>query len=303
MKISEISPYRKNAKKHDKKQIAQIAASIKAFGFNQPIVVDKDNVIIVGHGRYEAAKVLGLEEVPVMQVALNKEQASAYRLADNKLNESEWDMSMVIEELKELSMEMLELTGFEKDLIVEEDDKDDIVPVDAPAIAKLGDVWQLGDHRIICGDSTDPTTYRKLVTGMADLVFTDPPYNVGYKGRGKKTSVEIMNDDMDVELFRDFLTKTFQCIHDSIKRGGGLYVFHSSSSQAIFEDAMTKTGFVIKNQLIWNKPVASMGWGDYRWKHEPFFYACLKDLSPKFYGDRTHSTVVDFQKDEASLIA
>lgn len=181
--IISIVPYTNNAKKHDKKQISQIANSIKEFGFNQPIVVDENNVVIVGHGRLEAAKLLGLKEVPTIQISLTKEQVSAYRLADNKLNESDWDMGLVIEELKGLSPEMLELTGFDKDLILEPDEKDDIVPENAPTRAKLGDLWALGEHMVLCGDSTDTEAVERLMEGKkADMVFTDPPYNVDYTG-------------------------------------------------------------------------------------------------------------------------
>ena len=144
MEISIIKPYEKNAKKHDKKQVQAVADSIKEFGFNQEIVVDQNNVIIVGHGRYEAAKLLGLNDVPVKVVNLTEEQAKSYRLADNKLNESEWDMKLAIEELKEMSEEMQKLTGFDIDLLIESDEKDDILPDNPPAIAKLGDLYSLG---------------------------------------------------------------------------------------------------------------------------------------------------------------
>ena len=128
VKVAKLKPYKKNAKKHPKKQIQQVADSIKEFGFNQPIVVDKDNVVIVGHGRLEAAKLLKMETVPVMVADLTDEQANAYRLADNKLNESDWDMDLVIEELKGLQQPMIDLTGFDADLIIEPDEKDDEVP-------------------------------------------------------------------------------------------------------------------------------------------------------------------------------
>ena len=144
MNIDDIHPYPKNAKKHTAKQIAQVAASIKEFGFNQPIVVDKDNVIIVGHGRYEAAKILGLEKVPTIQVDLTDKQAKAYRLADNKLNESDWDMDLVIGDLKELDSILFDLTGFDSDLLIEPDDKDDVLPENPPPKAKLGDLFVLG---------------------------------------------------------------------------------------------------------------------------------------------------------------
>jgi len=214
IEINLIKPYEKNAKKHTKKQIQQVADSIKEFGFNQPIVIDKDNVLIVGHGRLEASKLLGLKEVPVLQVDLTEEQTKAYRLADNKLNESDWEMDLVIEELKELSEPMLDLTGFDKDLIIEPDDKDDEVPdVPEEPTSKLGDIYQLGNHRIMCGDSTKVEDVEKLMDGVkADMVFTDPPYgmnldvsnsnNLGGKGKWKnkaKNYTSVIGDDGDYD--------------------------------------------------------------------------------------------------------
>ena len=143
MLLTDIKPYPKNAKKHDKKQIKQVAESIKEFGFNQPLVVNKDGVLVVGHGRLEAAKLLGLTEIPAITVNLTEEQANAYRLADNKLNESDWDIKLVIEELKGLSLEMLDLTGFDRDLIIESDEKDDELPEEVPERSKLGDLYEL----------------------------------------------------------------------------------------------------------------------------------------------------------------
>lgn len=161
MDINKIKPYSKNAKKHPKKQIDQIAKSIEEFGFNQPIVIDKNGVIIVGHGRYEAAKVLGLTDVPVLQLALTEDQAKAYRLADNKLNESDWNMDLVIEELKSLNIEMLKLTGFDQDLILVYEQRDDNVPEVGKTTTKLGDMYQLGDHILLCGDSTNENDVKK----------------------------------------------------------------------------------------------------------------------------------------------
>ncbi len=150
MNINKIKPYPQNAKKHPEKQIKQIANSIKEFGFNQPIVIDKNGVIIVGHGRYEAAKMIGMEEIPTIEVDLTEEQAKAYRLADNKLNESDWEMGNVIDELKGLSDETIELTGFDRDLIIESDEKDDEVPeVPKKPRSKLGDLYELGGY-VIC---------------------------------------------------------------------------------------------------------------------------------------------------------
>lgn len=289
--IEKIKPYKKNAKKHPDKQIKQVAASIKEFGFNQPIVVDKNNVVIVGHGRLEAAKLLGLTEVPVITVDLSEEQAKAYRLADNKLNESDWDMGLVIEELKVLSAEMLELTGFDSDLIIEPDAKDDEVPENPPTKAKLGDVWLLGRHRLVCGDSTDKAAVETLMNGAnADMVFTDPPYNVAYEGSGKNTSEGILNDNMSDQQFEEFLVEAFKRMAENVKRTAGCYIFHSHKTATDFEKALQEAGFTIDTQLIWNKPSAGMGMNHYRTKHEPFFYASL-EKEKTFYGDRTGTTV------------
>ena len=208
MDISQIKPYEKNAKKHPKKQVEQVAASIKEFGFNQPIVVDKSGVIIVGHGRLEAAKLLGMTDVPAITVDLTEEQANSYRLADNKLNESEWDMNLVIEELKGLSESMLELTGFDKDLIIEPDEADDVIPdVPEEPQSKLGDLYELGNHRVLCGDSTKIEDVERLMDGKkADMVFTDPPYGMRLdtdysKMGGSKTKYDkIIGDDADFDI-------------------------------------------------------------------------------------------------------
>ncbi len=257
--IGEIQPYGKNAKKHPDKQVVLIADSIKTFGFNQPIVVDKKNVIIVGHGRFLAAHFLGLKEVPVLEVDVDEEKAKAYRLADNKLNESEWDMQLVISELKELSLEMVDLTGFDRKLVLNSDDRDDDVPeLPAKAKSKVGDIYELGNHHIMCGDSLKPEHYVDLMKNIkADMVFTDPPYNVNY---------------------------------------------HGSTTQREFEEALLANGMEVKTQLIWNKPSAGLGMGHYRAKHEPFFYAHVKDQTPNFYGDRTNTTIVDFQKTDEQLL-
>jgi len=202
MDINLIKPYDKNAKKHPKKQIEQVAASIKEFGFNQPIVVDKEGVIIVGHGRWEAAKLLGLKDVPTITVDLDKDKANAYRLADNKLNESEWDMDLVINELKGLSPELIDLTGFDKDLIIEPDEKDDVIPENPPVVSKLGDLYELGNHRVLCGDSTKVEDVEILMNGNnARLLFTSPPYNMGAE------MYESYEDNLKSEEYIDFNIK------------------------------------------------------------------------------------------------
>ncbi len=303
--VSTITPYENNAKKHPKKQVQQVADSIREFGFNQPIVLDQAGVIIVGHGRFAAAKLLDLGQVPTITVDIDEEKAKAYRLADNKLNESDWDMDLVVAELKELSLPMLDLTGFSRDLVLENDDKDDVVP-GAPDVprSKPGDVYQLGRHRVVCGDSTKPETYAVLMEKQnADMVFTDPPYNVDYSGRGETTKRKIENDNMGAGAFDVFLVSFFKAAVMHTKAGAGWYVFHSPTTQDQFRLALEEAGLEMSAQLIWNKPTVSMGWGDYRSKHEPFFYAGRKDTKLVFYGDRSHKTVLDFHASEKELIA
>lgn len=303
--LEDIKPYGKNAKKHPDKQVEKIADSIREFGFNQPLVVDKNDVLIVGHGRYLAASLLGLREVPVLKADISEEKAKAYRLADNKLNESDWDMALVIEELKTISLPMLDLTGFDRKLVLENDDQDDVVPMlPEKARSKEGQVYQLGPHKLLVGDSTIAENYQRLLSGVkVDMVFTDPPYNVNYHGSGKNTSTGIMNDKMEAAKFKEFLVASFKSWPDVIKKGAALYIFHSPTTQAVFEEALRATGFDIKYQLIWNKPSAGLGMGDYRSKHEPFFYATIKGADPLFYGDRTNASIIDLNKTDAELVA
>lgn len=301
--LADVQPYGKNAKKHPEEQITKIADSIREFGFNQPLVVDKAGVLIVGHGRYYAAHLLGLEKVPVVELVISEEKARAYRLADNKLNESDWDMELVIAELKALTPEMLDLTGFDRKLILQNNDKDDDVPaLPKTARTKRGDSYELGDHRIICADSTLKEDFLRLMGGVrADMVFTDPPYNVNYKGSGERTSEGILNDKQDDAAFRHFLIAAFNNLRESTKEGGGIYIFHDPSTQRIFEEALSTNSLEVIAQLIWNKPAAGLGMGAYRSKHEPFFYAGVKGVTPQFYGDRTNTTTWDFNKSEEQL--
>lgn len=303
MDPKKIRPYDKNAKKHPKKQVFQIAESVKRFGWQQPIVVDQEGVIIVGHGRYFAWKEYDLPEPPIQIAKLTPEEAMAYRLADNKLNESEWDMDLVLEDLRTLTDDLLELTGFNRDLLIEPEAKDDDVPEPPEEpLSKRGDLYELGNHRILCGDATSDEDMKTLMTGAkADMVFTDPPYNVDYKGSGENTKEGIMNDKMDDVAFGLFLTDSFKRMAENTKRSAGCYVFHSHKTASQFEMALEATGFIIDTQLIWNKPAAGLGMNHYRTKHEPFFY-CAQDKVKEFYGDRTGTTVWKVPQDEAKQI-
>lgn len=270
MNIEKIKPYGKNAKKHPKKQIEQVANSIKEFGFNQPIVIDKNNVIIVGHGRYEAAKLIGLEEVPVLIAEnLTKEQVNAYRLADNKLNESDWDMGLVIEELKELDSVNfdIELAGFSKDLIIEPEAKDDVVPdVPEEAKSKLGDIYQLGEHRLMCGDSTKLEEVEKLMDGAkADCVVTDPPYNTGMEGKDEKARLSHMFNDK-IENWEEFI-KDFLANYYAVTKGEcAFYVFIDWRRVNDIRSEMEKI-MDVKNVIVWDKKVHGLG-SDYKSTYE-----------------------------------
>ena len=221
MQIDLIKPYNKNAKIHSKRQIEQIANSIKEFGFNQSLVVDKENTIIVGHGRYEAAKLLGLTDVPVIQIDLSEEKAKAYRLADNKLNESDWEMGLVIEELKGLTLELVDLTGFDRDLLIESDERDDLVPDNAPPVAKIGDLWALGRHRLMCGDSTSKEAVERLTYGV-DIGAKNRFLNTFQRaGRNLK---DVANDVIGKDALYDMLVFAFTNCKDSMKDGASFYV-------------------------------------------------------------------------------
>lgn len=322
MQITEVKKYEKNAKEHPGFQLEKIASSIKAFGCKQPIILDKDGVIVVGHGRFIAMTELlgytlmeqkaftkkGEPVIPYVMVDdLTEDEIKAYRIADNQLNAlTGQNMDLIVGELKDLEVSGFDitLTGFGRDLIVENDENDDVIPeTPIEPKSKLGDLYQLGPHTVVCGDSTDKTIWEKIMSGKkADMVFTDPPYNVNYAGRGKNTSEGIMNDNMEAGAFDDFLDKAFGAMADATKSGAGWYVFHSTSTQAQFEAALKKHGMAIRNQLIWNKPTASMGWGDYRWKHEPFFYASKEGTKSVFYGDRANGTVIDFHESDQKLL-
>lgn len=295
----QITPYSKNAKKHPKKQVEQIAASIKEFGMNQPIVVDAQGVIIVGHGRYEALKLLGWPVKPewVKTVDLSEEQAKAYRLADNKLNESDWDMALVVEELKELSAPMLDLTGFDSDLIIEPDEADDEVPdVPEEPQSQLGDLYELGQHRVLCGSATSIEDMLRLTNERkVDMWLTDPPYSVDYTGK-TKDALKIENDKMDDVGFRQFLVDAYATADAVMKAGAVFYIWHADSEGYNFRGAAHDIGWQVRQCLIWHKNNMVMGRQDYHWKHEPCLYGWKEGSAHLWNSDRTQTTVLNFDR-------
>ena len=256
-----------------------MANSIKEFGFKVPIVIDKNNIIVCGHTRYKAAKKLGLDVVPcVVADDLTDEQIKAYRLADNKVGEdSLWDTDLLNGELDDiLNIDMTDF-GFalpEFDAEVVEDDYDKPLPEEPKA--KLGDLYQLGRHRLLCGDSTMVDDVKKLMGGaVADMLLTDPPYNVDYEG----TAGKIKNDNMEDSAFRQFLTDAFLCAKMALKAGGVFHIWHADSEGYNFRGACIDADLKVRQCLIWVKNSLVLGRQDFQWKHEP----CLAGENPLPY--------------------
>jgi len=307
--VDSLLAYERNQKKHSKKQVKLIAGSIREFGFLNPIIVDGKNEIIAGHGRLEAAKELGLKEVPVLQAGhLSEEQVKAYRIADNKLTElGEWDEDLLSMEIKELSggnMD-LELLGFDEsfldDLLTEMEEQQgltdpDEIPEKVEPVCEEGDLWQLGKHRLLCGDSTKREDVERLMGGgMANMVFTDPPYGVSYVGinnpDGKKWEM-IKNDDLRDDNLFGFLYDVFKNIYEFTTENISLYIWHASGTHIEFETALRKAGFEVKQQLIWKKGMI-LGHSDYHWAHELVLYCKKQNQKTFFYGDRKNKTIIE----------
>lgn len=288
-----------------------MAASIQEFGFKVPIIIDENNVIVAGHTRYRASQKLGLEEVPcIVSDDLTEAQVKAFRIADNKVSEfAKWDEELLALELEQLSdMDFdLSFTGFEMDELEsllnfddgsETEVTEDEYEVELPAEpkAKLGDIYQLGRHRLICGDSTDGETIERLMDGVkADLYITDPPYNVNYQG-GTKDKLTIQNDSMEDGRFYQFLYDAFLTADNVMKKGAVFYIWHADSEGYNFRKACRDVGWEMKQCLIWNKNALVMGRQDYHWKHEPCLYGWKSGASHLWASDRKQTTVLDFDK-------
>lgn len=302
-KINEILPYDNNPRINDE-AVDAVANSIKTFGFRNPIIVDKNNVIIAGHTRLLASKKLGLERVPVIVVTdLTDDEIKALRLADNKTAEiAKWDMGKLSVELANINMDMLQF-GFE-DLInklekeVKEDDFDENEELPENPYAKKGDIFLLGNNRLMCGDSTDEETVNKLMDGkQADLVFTDPPYNVDISNAD---GLKIQNDNMKDSDFYNFLLKAFKNLFNHTKPGGSIYCFHADSEGLNFRKAFKEAGFKLAECLIWVKNSLVLSRQDYHWRHEPCLYGWKEGASHYFIDDRTQDTIWEYNKPKAN---
>lgn len=306
--IADLIPYARNARTHSDEQVAQIAASIKEFGWTNPILVDGDNGIIAGHGRLAAARKLGNTEVPVIELTgLSEAQKRAYILADNKLAlNAGWDIDLLAEELKELKDLNfdLELTGFSDkelaDFLTEEveglTDEDAVPDVPEEPKTKLGDIYQLGKHRLMCGDSCSLTDMEKLCDGQpVDMWLTDPPYNVAYEGKTKE-ALKIQNDSMGDDQFRQFLRDAYVTADLVMKAGAVFYIWHADSEGYNFRGAAHDAGWKVRQCLIWKKSTMVMGRQDYHWKHEPCLYGWKEGAGHLWATDRKQTTILEFDK-------
>ena len=304
--IQKLVPYINNARTHSPEQIGKLRASLREFGFINPVIIDRDYGVIAGHGRILAAKEEGIKEVPcVFADHLTEAQKKAYIIADNRMAmDAGWDEELLrveIEALQGMDFDPL-LTGFdEKELAALFDDgaeaKDDDFDVDGelekPVFSKTGDVWTLGRHRLVCGDSIKAETYEILMQGKkANLVVTDPPYNVNYEGSAGK----IKNDNMAAEKFYQFLLDAFTNMEKVMAEDASIYVFHADTEGLNFRRAFSDAGFYLSGCCIWKKPSLVLGRSPYQWQHEPVLYGWKKNGKHQWYSDRKQTTIWEFEK-------
>lgn len=307
--VADLIPYAANSRTHSDAQVAQIAASIKEFGWTNPILIDGDNTIIAGHGRLLAARKLGMEEVPAIILDhLTKAQQRALVIADNQLAlNAGWDIDMLKAEIEDLNLEGfdLDILGFDDkflDGLLEPEPSEgltdeDAVP-DVPEQPKtvLGDVWTLGNHRLMCGDSTSIDHMQTLTGGgLVDMWLTDPPYNVAYEG-GTKEKLTIQNDNMADDEFRQFLRDAYTAADAVMKPGAVFYIWHADSEGYNFRGAAMDAGWQVRQCLIWRKSSMVMGRQDYHWRHEPCLYGWKDGAAHLWASDRKQTTILEFDK-------
>lgn len=302
--VSDLVPYARNSRTHSPEQIDKVAASIREFGFLNPVIIDGDNGIIAGHCRVLAAQKLGMADVPVIEAAhLTDAQRKAYVIADNRLAlDAGWDNDMLKVEFGDLEADgfNLALTGFSLDEIAAFmadkteglTDPDAVPETPADPVTVLGDVWLLGNHRIVCGDSTSVEAVDAALNGVKPhLMVTDPPYGVeydatwrgkaGHATKGKNRTGIVEHDD------RADWREVWALFPGSIA-----YVWHGGLMSGVVAESLTSCDFALRSQIIWNKTVMAMGRGDYHWKHEPCWYAVRG--TGNWAGDRKQTTVWDF---------
>lgn len=307
-KVEDLIPYALNSRTHSDEQVAQLAASIREFGFTNPVLVDEANNLIAGHGRLLAARKLKMEKVPAIVVdGLDDRKRRALVIADNKLAlNAGWDEDALRVELEDLAGDFGELMGFSQDELVallKQDEgtegltDEDAVP-EAPEqpVTVEGDVWLLGRHRLMCGDSTSIEHLERLCDGqLVDMWLTDPPYNVAYEGK-TKDALTIKNDKMDDGGFRQFLTDAYIAADAVMKAGAVFYIWHADSEGYNFRGAAKDAGWTVRQCLIWKKQTMVMGRQDYHWKHEPCLYGWKDGAAHLWATDRKQTTILEFDR-------
>lgn len=323
---ADLLPYARNARTHSPEQVAQIAASMREFGFTNPVLIDAADGIIAGHGRVMAAQSLGLAEVPCIRLGhLTESQRRAYILADNKLAlNAGWDEDLLAQELRELQSGGFDigLVGFAdedlKDLLFvappHSTDPNAVPPIDSVAVSSIGDTWLMGGHRVICGDCTNTSVMARLMGGvMADACWTDPPYNVAYgdkaemlndygNGKGHRITSRILNDDMPDADFRQFLGGFYRATHSVMKKGAAIYVAHSETERVNFTAEFIAAGFQLSGGVIWRKDCLVLGRSDYQWIHEPVLYGWKAGGGHRFFGGRKQTTLNDLGAGDSPFI-
>ena len=306
--IDKLVPYVNNARTHSAEQILKLRSSLREFGFVNPIIIDREFNVIAGHGRLMAAKEEGIEEVPCVFVDyLTDAQKKAYILADNRMAmDAGWDEELLkieMEELQNLGYD-LEFTGFdEKELAdlfgvddkeVKEDEFDLTAALEKASFVERGDVWFVGKHKLMCGDATSSEDVAKLMEDKkANLILTDPPYNVAFKSSDGLT---IQNDSMDNNDFYEFLYLSFKNMADHLEKGGAAYVFHADTEGLNFRKAFIDAGFHLAGCCIWVKDSLVLGRSDYQWQHEPVLYGFMQNGKHPWYSDRKQTTIWNFDK-------
>jgi site-specific DNA-methyltransferase (adenine-specific) len=311
-KVDDLIPYARNARTHSDEQVAQLAASIKEWGWTTPVLIDEDGEIIAGHGRVMAARKLGIEEVPTMTATgWTKAQKQAYVLADNQLPQNAgWDMDLLSVEMKDLDADGFDLSliGFGDDMLANMlvdpteglTDEDAVPDVPENPVTVLGDVWLLGDHRLMCGDSTSIDALEALCgEHRADMWLTDPPYNVAYEGK-TKDALKIQNDEMGDDQFRQFLRDSYSAADAVMKSGAVFYIWHADLEGYNFRGAAHDMGWQIRQCLIWKKQTMVMGRQDYHWKHEPCLYGWKDGAGHLWATDRKQTTILEFDRPSQS---
>ena len=305
VEIEKLIPYVNNARTHSQEQITKLRSSLREFGFINPVIIDRDYNIIAGHGRVMAAKEENITEVPCVFVDhLTEAQKKAYIIADNRFAlDAGWDEEMLkleIEALQDMAFD-LSLTGFddaELSKLFETDDvKDDEFDVEAelqkPTKTQIGDIWLLGKHKLVCGDSTKAETFAILMNDeKANLVITDPPYNVNYEGSAGK----IKNDNMENDKFYHFLLDAFTNTEKAMADDASIYVFHADTEGLNFRKAFKDAGFYLSGTCIWEKQSLVLGRSPYQWQHEPVLFGWKRKGKHQWYTGRKESTIWKFDK-------